>query len=198
MHARWLEAESEIRKTWEIADFSGATTLALRSYGPEVLGFLIALDKDHDAAEQAFSHFAERLWRGMQRFEWKCSVRTWSYVLARHAAADVRRGEAKHRRHRVPFSDDPISEVAARVRTATISLLRTDSRTAFARLRDELPEDARALLVLRVDRELEWREIARVFGAEESTIDRETARLRKRFQLVKERLKTLGKARGLI
>jgi len=196
--ARRLEAESQIRTIWATGDFSGATTLALRSYGPEVLGFLVALNKDYDDAEQAFSHFAERLWQGMQRFEWNCSVRTWSYLLARNAAADVHRGEAKHQRHRAPFSDDPISKVAEAVRTATISLLRTDSRTAFARLRDELPDEDRALLVLRVDRDLEWRDIARVLGVEESAIDRETARLRKRFQVVKERLRILGKARGVI
>jgi RNA polymerase sigma-70 factor (ECF subfamily) len=52
--------------------------------------------------------------------------------------------------------------------------------------------------VLRVDRDLEWRDIARVLGVEESAIDRETARLRKRFQVVKERLRILGKARGVI
>jgi RNA polymerase sigma-70 factor, ECF subfamily len=198
MEARGLEDESRIRKVWETGNLSGATTLALRSYGPEVLGFLVALNKDHDAAEQAFSLFAERLWRGMQRFEWKCSVRTWSYLLARNAAADVHRGEAKHRRHRAQLSDNPISEIAQEVRTATLTLLRTDSRTAFARLRDELPDEDRALLVLRVDRELEWRDIARVLGAEEPAIDRETARLRKRFQAVKERLRTLGKVRGLV
>jgi RNA polymerase sigma-70 factor, ECF subfamily len=198
MEARRHEAESQIRAAWEAGDFSGATTVALRQYGPEVLGFLVALNKDHVAAEEAFSRFAERLWHGMQRFEWKCSVRTWAYLLARNAATDVHRGEARHQRHRVPFSSDPSAEVAEIVRTETISLLRTETRTAFARLRDDLPEEDRALLVLRVDRELEWRDIARVLGADESAIAREAARLRKRFQLVKERLRALGKARGLV
>ena len=51
----------------------------------------------------------------------------------------------------------------------------------------------RALLVLRVDRELSWTELAHVFlentphGAQR--VPREAARLRKRFQLIKDQLR---------
>jgi len=198
MKAEPQPIESQIRKAWDARDFAGATTVALRNYGPEVLGFLVALHKSYDVAEDAFSLFAERLWHGMERFEWRCSVRTWSYLLARNAATDLRRGEGRHERLRVRPSEDRVLEVAANVRTATMSLLRTETRSAFARLRDELPDEDGTLLVLRVDRELEWRDIARVFGTDESMLDREAARLRKRFQLVKASLRALGKARGLV
>ncbi len=204
MDAQREQLEAQIRQAWSAGDFPGATTHALRGYGPEVLGFLFATQRGVDLAEQAFSLFAEHLWQGMPRFEWKSSVRTWSYVLARHASIDVLRGEARHQRGRAPFDADPVAEVAAVVRTATLSLLRTEPRDAFARLRDELPEEDRLLLILRVDRELDWREIASVLGsASEGTsesdaqIARESARLRKRFQLLKERLRALGKQRGL-
>jgi RNA polymerase sigma-70 factor, ECF subfamily len=192
------KVEASIRAAWEAGDFAGATTAALRGYGPEVLGFLVAMQHDHGRAEEAFSLFAERLWKGMNRFEWKSSVRTWSYVLARNAAADLHRRESRHQRKRVEMSSAPISEVAAKVRTETMSLLRTEKRTAFTRLREELPEADRALLVLRIDRDLAWRDIAKILGAEDDALDREAARLRKRFQFVKERLHALGKARGLI
>lgn len=196
MEAQREQVELRIRAAWNASDYAKATEVAIRSYGAEVLGFLVALHKNYDDAEQSYSHFSERLWQGMPRFEWKCSVRTWAYVLARNAAIDVQRGEARHRRGRVP--DDRISDIAEVLRTETISLLRTETRTAFSRLRDELPEDDRTLLVLRVDRDLEWRDVARVLGSSEDTLDREAARLRKRFQLVKDRLKALGKERGLV
>jgi RNA polymerase sigma-70 factor, ECF subfamily len=192
------KVETSIRDAWDAGDFAAATTAALRRYGPEVLGFLVAMQNDHSRAEDAFSLFAERLWLGISRFEWKSSVRTWSYVLARNAAADLRRREARHQRARVTLSSAPVSEVAAQVRTQTLSLLRTEKRSAFMRLREELPEEDRALLVLRVDRDLPWRDIAQVFGADEQAVGREAARFRKRFQLVKERLRALGKARGLV
>jgi RNA polymerase sigma-70 factor (ECF subfamily) len=192
------QAESDIRAAWDRGDFAEATTAALRRYGPEVLGFLVATQRDHDDAEEAFSVFAERLWQNMSKFEWKCSVRTWSYVLARNATADLHRREARHRRSRVALSSAPISKIAARVRTETMPGLLVEKRSGLARLRDELSDEDRALLVLRVNRELAWRDIAQVLGADDDVIDREAARLRKRFQLVKERLRALGKARGLV
>jgi RNA polymerase sigma-70 factor (ECF subfamily) len=203
VHFRRMEGahagtESDVRDAWERGDLAGATTAALRSYGPEVLGFLVAICKDRNKAEEAFSLFAETLWQGMSRFEWKCSVRTWAYLLARHAVADVHRRQKRDEKVRVAFSSSNISRLAARVRTETLSLLRTEKRSALASLRDELGEEDRALLVLRVDRGLAWRDIARVFGSGDDTLDREAARLRKRFQLVKERLRSLGKERGLV
>ena len=63
----------------------------------------------------------------------------------------------------------------------------------LASLRAELSETDQLLLMLRVDRELDFLEIALVFlgdeQASEAELKRETARLRKRFQLVKARLK---------
>lgn len=198
MESHRADLESQIRTAWDAGDFARATTVALRGYGPEVLGFLVGVTHDHVRAEEAFSLFAEHLWQGMTRFEWKCSVRTWAYLLARNASTDLGRREARHQRSRVTLSASPAAEIAACVRTETMSLLRTEKRTRFQRLRDELPEEDRTVLVLRVDRDLAWRDIAVVLGAEDTAIEREAARLRKRFQLVKDRLRALGKARGLV
>jgi RNA polymerase sigma-70 factor (ECF subfamily) len=57
--------------------------------------------------------------------------------------------------------------------------------------------------VLRVDRKLAWNELAEVLHDGEGPLDpsgikREAARLRKRFQLLKERLVELGRREGLV
>jgi RNA polymerase sigma-70 factor, ECF subfamily len=59
------------------------------------------------------------------------------------------------------------------------------------------------LLVLRVDRQLSWGDIALAFVDEPATCSdderrREAARLRKRFQLGKERLAKRARAEGLL
>ena len=59
------------------------------------------------------------------------------------------------------------------------------------------------LLILRVDRRLEWVEIARVLAGDDGLVDdtslkREAARLRKRFQIVKDRLRDMAKREGLV
>jgi len=199
-------AERAVRDACAAGDVEGATTAALRRYGPELLGFLVGVHGDYDEASEAFAVFSEKLWSTMARFEWRCSLRTWCYRLVRQAAVDVRRGD--RRQAHVGLSSVPeVMELATRLRTETLSFLRTANRTALERLRDELPEEDRALLVLRVDRELEWREIAIVLAEASSRSDRveddaalkrEAARLRKRFQLVTERLRALARERRLL
>jgi len=184
-------------------DLRRATEDALRAYGPEVYGLLLSLHRDEDGADEAFSLFAERLFVTMGKFAFRCSMRTWVYMLARRASRDVRRSGGT-RGARVPLSEaSGLPALVAHVRTDTISLFRKATVDAFARLRDELPEDDRTLLVLRVDREMEWDEVALVFLGDEvapaaNDVRREAARLRKRFQLVKGRLKALAEERGLV
>lgn len=199
--------ESAILAAWKAGDMRAAAATTLRAYGAEVLGFLVAVHKDGGAADDAFSLFAERLWQSFAAFEWRCSVRTWCYLLARNASAQVRRDEARHARRAVSLTGSgDVEELAAKIRTETLNALRTETRSAFQRMRDELPEDDRALLILRVDRQLPWRDVAAVLARpdpspeanSEQALAQESARLRKRFQLVKERLHAMGKERGLI
>jgi RNA polymerase sigma-70 factor (ECF subfamily) len=79
--------------------------------------------------------------------------------------------------------------------------LRTERRVALLQLSDELAADDRLLIVLRVDRGLAWQEVARVFlekeAPDDTEVNRESARLRKRFQIVRERLRDEARARGL-
>jgi RNA polymerase sigma-70 factor, ECF subfamily len=58
-------------------------------------------------------------------------------------------------------------------------------------LRDELKPEDRELLVLRLDRELEWPEIALILGTDAAT-------LRKRFERLKEKLRTMAQRAGLL
>jgi RNA polymerase sigma-70 factor (ECF subfamily) len=198
--AEGARAETAIREAWDRRDFTEATTKALRLYGAEVLGYLVTFQRDYDAAGDAFSIFSERLWETLPSFEWRCSIRTWCYRLARNAAIDVQRGDG--RRREVGLSSAPeVALLVAKTRTETLSALRTAKRTALEGLRDELSEEDRTMLVLRVDRDLDWREIAVVMGsardAEDAALTREAARLRKRFQLVKDRLRALAHERGI-
>lgn len=196
--------DAEIRARWEAGDHDGAATEAIRRYGPEILGLLLALHGgDEDAAGEVFSMFGEQLWRGLPGFAWSCSVRTWAYVIARNASRGYRRAQRRREQRAVPLSDCPaVIEIAAKIRTETLSYLRTERRHEISRLRDSLPEEDRALLILRVDRDLAWLDLARVFLEDDApspqALQRESARLRKRFQLIKRRLLELGRARGLL
>ncbi|MEM6786513.1 MAG: sigma-70 family RNA polymerase sigma factor [Myxococcota bacterium] len=187
-----------MRRRQEEGDHDGALTLSLRAYGPEVMGLLVAIHGDETSASDAFALFCERLWTSMPSFRWECSMRTWAYRIGRAASADVRRAQGRRGARHVPLSPSA-ADVADRIRTETLTFLRTESKTALQRLREELPADDRTLLVLRLDRQLSWRELATVFvDGTDHDVDREAARLRKRFQLVKDRLVKTAKARGIV
>jgi RNA polymerase sigma-70 factor (ECF subfamily) len=194
--------ESAVRRAWEAGDMAGAATVVIDQLGPQIAGYLSGILIDPDEADDAFCLFCERAWRSIPNFEWRCSVRTWAYVIARRASVDVLRAGYRHERRRATLSDSAIQAIAEKVRTTTLPLLRSAGRSALARLRDELPPDDRTLLVLRVDEGLQWDDLARVFldnkPAGDAELRRESARLRKRFQLVKARLRERAREAGLL
>jgi RNA polymerase sigma-70 factor, ECF subfamily len=199
------ELESRARALCAGGDFDGAATVAVRGYGPEVLGFLIAVHRSEADASDAFSEVAEAVWKGMATFAWESTLRTWTYAIARNVTRARRRNAARKERRGPRAGDSALDRVAQAVRTETLGFLRTEKRTRLQALRDGLPEEDRMLLVLRVDRQLAWNDLARILGdaqgreaLDDGGIAREAARLRKRFQLVKERLREMAKKEGLI
>jgi RNA polymerase sigma-70 factor, ECF subfamily len=200
------DVEREIRAHCEAGQLEKAATRLLESYGPEIFRFLMSRLRDDDAANDVFSQFTEDVWRGLGGFRWQCSVRAWSYTVARHGAsryiADARRRRARE----APLSRaGPLSAIGHKIRTQTMVAMRTESKNKMAELRDQLPIDDQTLLILRITRKLDWKEIARVMidppeGREPSDreIDQGAARLRKRFQGVKEKLRQMAADGGLV
>jgi RNA polymerase sigma-70 factor (ECF subfamily) len=191
--------ESAVRRALEAGHVEAAVTAALRRFGPEVRRYLHRHLGRADLAEDAFSDFSERIWSSLPRFRWRCSIRTWAFVLARRTAADALRAEVRERARRGRLSDWRIEAIVEPTRSETPPLLRTEITTSVARLRDELAPRDKTLLVLRAERGLKWKQVARVLHEKDppdgEALAREAARLRKRFQLLTERLR--DRARGL-
>lgn len=196
--------EEDAKARCASGDFDGAATRAIEGYGPEIFGFLLALHRDEQDAGDVFSIFSEQLWKGLRGFSWTCTLRAWAYTIARHASYRFARNARRDAKRHAPLDDSSeAGALAARVRTATITYLRTEQKDRFAELRASLPADDQTLLVLRVDRKLPWDDLARIMLSEEPTVDdaaikKESARLRKRFQLVKEKLLEMGREAGLV
>jgi RNA polymerase sigma-70 factor, ECF subfamily len=197
-------AETAIRAAWEAGDFEGATTAALEAYGAEILRWLIDRLRAETSGGDAFSIFAEDLWKSWKGFQWRCSARAWGYTLARNAANRYAVAANRDGKRLVPLSRaDAVQRAAARVRTDTLPHLRTDVKDRFRELRRQLSEEDQTILVLRVDRGLSWNEIAQVtLGGDEiddpEAISREAARLRKRLQHIKDRIRRLAEDAGLV
>jgi RNA polymerase sigma-70 factor, ECF subfamily len=197
--------EREIRTHFDARDMKRAATALLQGYGPEVLGFLIGRLRDRDAAADVFSLFAEDLWKGLEGFRWQSSARVWAYALARHAASRYIADLQKRRRRHLPLSRaGPLSAIAQNIRTATFAGARTtEARSRMEQLRERLPAEEQTLIILRVNRKLDWKEIAQVMTDDGLTlsgaaIDKHAARLRKRYQLAKDKLRQMALEQGLI
>lgn len=196
------QLEQEVQRLCAQGQHALGAEAAIRGYGPEVFGALMATLRNEAAAEEVFSVWSERLWRGLAGFTWGCTLRTWAYILVRNACTDFRRHEHHRARLDQPLPDsDVISGIADQVRSETRPYLRTDAKDRLSALRERLSPEDRELLVLRLDRQLEWKDLALVMLGREDvardTLSRESQRLRKRFQLLKDELVELGRREGL-
>lgn len=191
------DVEREAREHFKRGDYDAATVCIVRGYGPEILGFLIAQTGDEVRGDDAFSLFCEDLVRGLPTFEWRASARTWCYKIARRAAARLRRTEGRVGRREVLAGSEVFSNVVAQVRSQTAAHQRTNEKDRVRALREQLSDEERLLLILRVDRDLSWRDLAQVLADEQHEVVPE-ATLRKRFQRAKEHLFELAKAQGVI
>jgi RNA polymerase sigma-70 factor (ECF subfamily) len=194
-----MDVEAEISRLRATGQLKQVATLAIESYGNEVLNFLEMTLRDHVDSADAFSQACEDLWKGLPRFEGRASMKTWFYTLARHAAARLRRSANSHRVGTL----SEVTDLAQRVRSRTRPHLKTELKVGLAAIRATLDEPDRMLLVLRVDRGMSWNDVARVMADEgdddaDEAVSRAAARLRKRFQSVKEDIRERAVASGLI
>jgi RNA polymerase sigma-70 factor (ECF subfamily) len=196
--------ERQIHSLCDAGEREKAATRLLESYGQEIFRFLLSRLHDHDASGEVFSQFTEDLWRGLGGFRWECSARAWSYTLARHASSRYVADARRRRQREEPISrSSGLHDVAQKIRTQTLAAVRTEVKSRVNELREQLPLDDQTLLILRVNRRLDWKEIARIMIDEsEATTDRaietEAARLRKRFQAIKEKLRRMAHDAGLL
>ena len=194
------EIERAIRQLWESRKFDRAATRAIEGYGQEIARFLASRFTNPADAQDVYATFLEDLWSGLPGFAWRCTLRGWAYTLARHA--ELRwKASAAYRRSRLVTVADP--EVLAGTRTTTAPYVRTDVKDKFRAIRARLAEEDQTILVLRVDRDLGWRDIAQVLAGPGAPVvaddpQRAEARIRKRFQIIKERLRHWAADDGLL
>jgi RNA polymerase sigma-70 factor (ECF subfamily) len=194
------EIERAIRQLWENGAFDRAATRAIEAYGNEIARFLGSRFTNAADAQDVFATFCEDFWGGLPGFSWRCTLRGWAYTLARHAELRLKTSAA-HRRSVLVTIPDP--ELPACAHTTTAPYVRTDVKDKFRAIRSRLAEEDQTILVLRVDRDLGWRDIAHVLGGPDAPAtaedpQREEARIRKRFQIIKEKLRQWAADDGLL
>jgi RNA polymerase sigma-70 factor (ECF subfamily) len=201
-----MDVEARVAELVARGELAEAASVAIERYGPSVYGYLCSL-LDEDDARDVFSQWAEDVWRGLPGFRRECTLRAWLFKLAWHAAARYRRDPYRARRERLPTG--AASRLAASAIASSV-LHGGGRRERLRRLRASLPPEDETLLVLRVDKELEWEEIAAVLSttsepgaagetpAGEAPAAVTAPALRKRFERLKDRLAERAREEGLL
>jgi RNA polymerase sigma-70 factor, ECF subfamily len=159
-------------------------TQLIRRYAAEMRAFLRSRTASRHSMEDVYAVFTEDVWKGLPQLRSEKHMRSWLYVVARNALSrHIRFKQRWRQRH--TFSGLETLPAEARQSYGT----RQGNLAQLAPLLAELNEPDRQLLDQRLIKALPWREIAmqsaRAAGdASEESVTRESARLRKRYQLL--------------
>ena len=188
--------EAELRAAAEVEDWEQVAALAIRGYGPELLGFLLG-ERNYDVfAEDVYAEFLMNIWRGLRGFRWESTFRTWAYVVVRNTNSGFN-GRNKEKKtpiragrcERLPTRE--LNRLANEVRANTLLVQQVDAKSRVARIREQLEPDERALLILRVDRDMAWKDVSEIMGEEPNT-------LAQRYLRLKDKIHKLAKKEGIV
>lgn len=191
--------DETLRQAFANQDYQRVVTTMLDAHGAELRRYIRSAS-DPKLADDIYGQLTLDLWRDIRRFQWRCSVRTYLFTLARHAVARTHKLERRARRRERVYAEAmtvvaPTTAVEP-MPTTLPAHLRTDSMERFRQLRSQLSTDDQALLTMRIDRCMSYKAIAIALapGAHppsDVALQRGAARLRKRFQALKARLRAM-------
>jgi RNA polymerase sigma-70 factor (ECF subfamily) len=177
--------DGAVRARLDAGDLRGAVGLLVEHLGPSIHAYLRTLLLEDEAAE-AYSDFQENVMKGLPGFRWDCPVRAWAHRVAFHSAARIWRRPGRR-------LEEPLPSALSRLGAGSgpVEPIMSSRHAGLAQLRASLSVEDQTLLTLRIDRELEWEEIAAV-------LDLEAPALRKRFERLVKRLREEAREHGLI
>ncbi|MEO1269454.1 MAG: sigma-70 family RNA polymerase sigma factor, partial [Myxococcota bacterium] len=139
-------------------------------------------------------HFSLQLWKSLPSFQGRSAFFTWAFTLARRSISRTLERPERRREDRLDTHQaNNLPEHWSR--TATAEWRRTANRNRFQKMCADLDPEERTLIMLRIDQELPWKEIAVVMHDDDDAplegkdLSHRAALLRKRFERIKNKLR---------
>lgn len=151
---RWIAASRQ-------GDRSAFTRL-VEAYWGRLYRWLFQLTHDRHAAEDLAQDAFLKAWAGLDRFQPGSNFRAWLFRIAHNALVNTRRGP---RNRRASLPDDVPGEGPGPEDVA----LGKETMARIGRAVEQLPTEWRAALLLRVDEDLSFRQIAAITDTTEET-----------------------------
>lgn len=171
--------DEELMLAYAAGDVTAFQTLYSRHRGP-LFRHLHRQLRDQGLAEEFFQDTWQRVITARDRYRPEARFATWLYQIAHNRVTDHWRAK-QHR----PTAPDDAAELAERVpdpETPERALSAFEERRRLQRALEELPDDQREVVVLRLEQELSLEEIGEITG-----VGRETVKSRLRYAMDKLR-----------
>ena len=137
-----------------------------------------------DLAQEAFL----KAWRGLRFYKFEAAFSTWLYRLTSNVCIDFLRRQKRHQTVSLTVEDDRESAVEAElVDPAPLpeeQVLYDEQRRAVAAAMEQLEDDFRLILTLRVVENLPYEEIASIMDMKVGTVKSRLARARNKLKKI--------------
>lgn len=151
----------------------------VKKYQRPVFSFVCRYLGDRDAAEDVLQEVFLGLYRAAPRFEARAEVSSWLFRIAHNLSLN----EIKRRKRHLSFKEalDGLPHVDAG--PSALSTMETrEQENAVMKALNQLPENQRAVMLLRVNEELSYVEISKVLSVSVSTTESLIFRARTRLR----------------
>lgn len=139
-----------------------------------------------DAADLTQEAFL-KIWRGLANYKFESSFSTWIYRLTTNVCIDFLRGRKRRPTVSITVEEEDGAtelEVPDPGPLPEEQLLHRETKERIARAMNQLDEEARLILTLRVLEDLSYEEIARVTGLKDGTVKSRLARARLKLKKI--------------
>ena len=174
-------SDEQLMLSYGAGDAAAFELLYSRHRGP-LFRFMLHQVRDHATAEELYQDVWQRVITARQRYAPEAKFSTWLFQIAHNRLTDHWRAL----QHRPPAPADAEERTAREVdpQTPERQLSAFEERRRLQLALEELPEEQREVVLLRLEKELTLEEIGEITG-----VGRETVKSRLRYALDKLRLR---------
>ncbi len=196
---RELISEKEVRDAAGLALYGTVENGRSDGYGVRVFGHLRAIMKNDREAKEVFFKFSCVVLEDIAAFRGELSLKSWLYGVAYRVMVE----HWKERNTRSEFQFTRNDDRAFHGRASIDRWDESPIKDALRQLCSQLPKDEQTILILRIERDMDWYELARVFLDIEEATNAELLqfvmnRRKLRFNRSKEKVHTLAAVKALL